>query len=120
MARLAKAQNADGSVKGARSSITRSGGQALEIETTALAALAWMREPAYAGNVEKSMKWIVESNKGGRFGSTQSTILSLRAIIAHDAAHARPKAPGRILVTVDGKPVGGPVAFGPESQGAIV
>ena len=119
MDKLATAQETAGSVKGAVTSITRSGGEALAIETTALATLAWMREPAYAGNVEKSLRWMVESNKNGRFGSTQSTILALRAIVAYDAAHARPKAPGRVQLVLDGKPVGLPVAFTPETQGAI-
>ena len=46
------------------------------------------------GECRERFEWIVESNKSGRFGSTQSTILALRAIVAYDAAHARPKAPG--------------------------
>ncbi len=48
-----------GNVKGAVTSITRSGGDALAIETTALAVLAWMREPAYAAQVQKGLQWIV-------------------------------------------------------------
>jgi uncharacterized protein YfaS (alpha-2-macroglobulin family) len=120
MEKLGKAQDTTGNVKGAVTSITRSGGDSLAIETTALAVLAWMREPAYAGNVEKSLRWIVESNKNGRFGSTQSTVLALRSIIAYDAAHARPKAAGRVSITVDGKPLGAPVAFTPNTQGSLV
>src|SRR6185295_19304865 len=85
MDKLAKSQNATGTVSGAVTSITRSGGDALAIETTALSVLAWMREPSYAANVENGLKWIVESNKSGRFGSTQSTIVALRAIVAYDA-----------------------------------
>jgi hypothetical protein len=117
---LAKSQDAAGNVKGAVTSITRSGGGALAIETTALSVLAWMREPAYAANAEKGLKWIVESNKSGRFGSTQSTILALRSIIAYDNAHARPKAPGRIVLTVDDRTVGIPLAFTTNTQGALV
>jgi len=120
MDKLARSQDAAGNVKGALTSITRSGGDALAIETTALSVLAWMREPSYAANVEKGLKWIVESNKSGRFGSTQSTILALRSIVAYDAAHARPKAPGRIVLTVDGKTVGAPLAFTASTQGALV
>jgi hypothetical protein len=71
MDRLVRVQDTNGSIKGAVTSITRSGGDALAIETTALAVQAWLREAAYAANVEKSLKWIVESNKNGRFGSTQ-------------------------------------------------
>jgi hypothetical protein len=120
MDRLVRNQETAGNVKGAVTSITRSGGDALAIETTALSVLAWMREPSYAANVEKGLKWIVESNKSGRFGSTQSTILALRSIVAYDAAHARPKAPGRIVLMVDGKTVGAPLPFTANTQGALV
>jgi len=120
MEKLAKNQETAGNVKGATTSITRSGGDALTIETTALSVLAWMREPAYAVNVEKGLKWIVESNKSGRFGSTQSTILALRSIVAYDAAHARPKTPGRIVLTLDGNAIGAPLAFTASTQGALV
>lgn len=116
---LSKRQKADGVVEGALTSITRSGGQALAIETTALAVLAWLRDPNYAAQVEKGAKWIVESCKNGRFGSTQSTILALRAIIAYDKSRARPKAAGTIRLLVDGKAVGQPAEFNPQSEGAI-
>src|SRR5213594_3412902 len=120
MDKLVKKQETAGNVTGAVTSITRSGGDALAIETTALAVLAWMREPSYAAQVEKGLRWIVESNKSGRFGSTQSTILALRSIVAYDAAHARPKAPGRIVLTVDGRTAGAPLAFTANTQGALV
>jgi hypothetical protein len=120
MDKLAKNQETAGSVKAAVTSITRSGGDALAIETTALSVLAWLREPSYAAHVEKGLKWIVEANKSGRYGSTQSTILALRSIVAYDAANARPKAPGRILLTVDGKTIGEPVAFTADTKGVVV
>ena len=44
MEKFAKNQKPEGSVTGAVTSITRSGGEALTIETTALSMLAWMRE----------------------------------------------------------------------------
>ena len=44
MDKLARSQDAAGNVKGAVTSIARSGGEALAIETTALSVLAWMRE----------------------------------------------------------------------------
>src|SRR5262249_9641854 len=56
----------------------------------------------------------------GRFGSTQSTILALRSIVAYDNAHARPKAPGSLVLTVDGRTVGSPLAFTAGTQGALV
>lgn len=119
MNKLAAKQASSGMVEGATTSVIGSGGEALAIETTALATLAWMRDPNYAGNVEKSMKWLCEACKGGRFGSTQSTILALRAIVTYDKLRAHPKAPGTIQVIVDGKNMGGLVAFDEKSTGAI-
>jgi uncharacterized protein YfaS (alpha-2-macroglobulin family) len=120
MDKLAKKQESAGNVTGAVTSITRSGGDALSIETTALAVLAWMRDPGYAAQVQKGLQWIVGENKSGRFGSTQSTVLALRSIVAYDNANARPKAPGRIILTVDGRPVGAPLAFTASNQGALI
>ena len=96
-----------------------SGGEALKIETTALAATAWLRNPSYTQNVENAIRYLAEACKGGRFGSTQSTILALRAIVAYDQARAKPKAPGTLQLVVDGEPVGEAVAFTAETQGAI-
>ena len=42
------------------------------------------------------MKYLADSCQDGRYGSTQSTVLALRAIVAYDRAHARPKAPGTL------------------------
>jgi uncharacterized protein YfaS (alpha-2-macroglobulin family) len=120
MDKLVKKQENAGNITGAVTSITRSGGDALAIETTALSVLAWMREPAYAAQAQKGLQWIVESNKSGRFGSTQSTVLALRSIVAYDNANAKPKAPGRIVLSVDGKNVGAPVAFTASKQGALI
>jgi len=118
--RLVRNQESSGRVNGATTGITQSGGESLAIETTALAVLSWIRDPEYVSHVEKGMKWIVESSRNGRFGSTQSTVLALRAIVAYDASRARPKAPGRVLLTIDGKSVGAPVDFTVNTQDAIV
>jgi alpha-2-macroglobulin-like protein len=119
MERLAAKQGKAGPVEGATTSIVGSGGEALAIETTALAVLAWLREPAFAGSAERSMKFLAESCQDGRYGSTQSTVLALRAIVAYDRAHARPKAPGSLRVLVDGRPVGAAVSFDRNTQGTI-
>ena len=117
--RLAGKQNEDGSLKDATTSVVGSGGDALKIETTSLAALAWLNNPSYTANVEKSIKFLAENCKAGRFGSTQSTILALKAIVAYDAARAKPKAPGTLQLSIDGKQVGEPVAFTADTQGTI-
>ena len=117
--KLSGKQQPDGSLSGATTSVIGSDGEALTIETTALAALAWLRNPSYAPNVESSIKYLAESCKAGRFGSTQSTILALRAIVAYDKSRAQPTAPGSLQLVVDGKPIGQPVAFDRQTTGAI-
>ncbi|NOK07782.1 MG2 domain-containing protein [Corallococcus exercitus] len=119
MSRLASSQGKDGVVGGATQSIVGSSGETLNIETTALAALSWMRDPAYVGNVERAMKFLAESSDGGRYGATQSTVLALRAIIAYDKARASKLTPGLVRVYVDGHPVGEPVRFDGSSQEAL-
>jgi len=119
MDRLQKMQGKDGSVEGAVTSITRSGGHALKIETTSIALLAWLRDPAFAGAVEKGIRYIFDSCQGGRFGSTQSTVLALRAIVAYDKARAKPTAKGTLQLFVDGRNVGAAIPFDEETRGAI-
>ena len=47
--KLAGKQTEDGSLTGATTSVVGSGGEALTIETTALAVLAWLKNPALRG-----------------------------------------------------------------------
>jgi alpha-2-macroglobulin-like protein len=119
MGKLATLQKEDGVVGGATQSIVGSSGQTLDIETTALASLAWMRDPAYAANAQRAMKFLAESSDGGRYGATQSTVLALRAIIAYDKQRAAKLVPGRVRVYVDSRPVGEPVRFDGASQEAL-
>ncbi len=119
MKRLVKKQGSDGSVLGATTSIVGSRGKSLIIETTALAALAWLRVPQFAGAVEKSIRFLINSSEGGRFGATQATVLALKAIVEYDKARAKPKKDGELQLLVDGQPVGGPLKFTDKTQGAI-
>ena len=48
---------------------------------TSLAVLAWLSDPSFTGSVERGVKFLAESCKAGRFGSTQSTVLALKAIV---------------------------------------
>ena len=117
---LADFQEDNGSLRGATRSVVGSTGEALLIETTALAVKAWLKNPRFAHNVEKSIKFLAESCKSGRFGSTQSTVLALKAIMAYDKSRSKPKAAGSLQLIVDGKATGEPVAFDKDSSGAIV
>lgn len=118
MKRLAARQRQDGGVDKTKNSVVGSAGETLELEGAALSTLAWLRNDEFAPNVEKSMKFLAESCKAGRYGSTQSTVLSLRAILAYDRKHSHPKAPGKIHVFADGKSIGD-VAFDSKAQESI-
>lgn len=119
MERLAAKQSKEGVVEGGTQSIVGSMGETLQIETTALATLAWLRNPAFAANVERSMKFLASSCDGGRYGSTQSTVLALRAIVAYDKARAAKRSGGAVRVYVNGQPVGSAVKFEASAQEAI-
>jgi hypothetical protein len=98
-----------GAVTGAVTSITRSGGRDLEIETTALALLGWLRanDPTYATTIKAATKWISQQRGGhGGFGSTQSTILALKALTLHAQKSAHAAEAGEIRLSVGGKVVG--------------
>ncbi|MEX0700858.1 MAG: hypothetical protein WD069_02070, partial [Planctomycetales bacterium] len=117
--KLVQLQTPQGDVKDATTSIVGSGGEALAVETTALASLAWLSEIDYIDFADKGVRYLADSCKAGRFGSTQSTILALKAIVEQDKLLARPKADGSVQLVVDGKPVGEPIKFDKETQGAI-
>ncbi len=110
---LDKYQKNDGRLEGAQTSITGSGGRDLIIETTALATLGWLkanRPDEFNANVNKAIKWLSAQRGGyGGFGSTQSTILALKALIAHTRANKKPIEPGMLSVYVGegGAPVAG-------------
>ena len=98
-----------GAVTGAQTSITRSGGRTLEIETTALTLLGWLRanDPKYGATVKESIKWLGQQRGGyGAYGSTQSTILALKALTLYAKKSAHPSESGEIRVLVGGKVVG--------------
>ncbi|MDP3505979.1 MAG: MG2 domain-containing protein [Myxococcales bacterium] len=119
MTKLAALQKDTGLVGGGTQSIVGSTGSSLEIETTSLAVLAWMRSPAFALNVEKSMKALADSCKDGRYGATQSTVLALRAIVEFDKKKAGERKPGAVKLFVDGKAVGAPQKYDGSTNGAV-
>ncbi|MEX2118991.1 MAG: MG2 domain-containing protein [Pirellulales bacterium] len=105
--KLAQAQADDGHLEGTDGSITRSGGLSLRVETTALAALAWLKLPDYGGQANRALEWIVANREaGGGFGSTQATILALKALVAHAKVHRAKITAGELVVRRDGELVG--------------
>lgn len=107
--KLAAAQKKpEGCLAGATTSITRSGGRDLQIETTALALLAWLKanRPEYQANIRDGVKWLGQQRGGyGGFGSTQSTILALKALIAHAKANKKTAEAGELVLWIGGRVV---------------
>ncbi|MCI0376495.1 MAG: hypothetical protein L0215_02695 [Gemmataceae bacterium] len=105
---LREMQKEEGEVAGAATSITGSGGRDLLIETTALATLGWLkanRPDEFHNHIDRAVKWIGKQRGGyGGFGATQSTILALKALIAHTKESKRPVEPGNLVLYVNDRP----------------
>jgi len=120
LGKLADLQAEDGHLAGKLGSITRSGGRSLEVETTALAALAWLNSPAFTPQAGKAVEWLIGSRSGsGGFGSTQATILALKALVAHAKASRKTLTEGKLIIKRDDQPIG-EHAFGAGQQETIV
>ena len=61
-------------------------------------------EPTYANTLKECTKWISQQRGGyGGFGSTQSTIMALKALIMFAKKGAHPPEAGEITIFVEGK-----------------
>jgi uncharacterized membrane protein YgcG len=121
--KLTEKQDKSGKLTGATASVTNSTGQALEIETTALAVLGWLKANeagTFRPNVDLACKYIGSQRSGsGDFGSTQSTILALKSLIEYARSNKRPAEDGTVTVTVGGAKVG-EKKFTSQQSGPIV
>jgi uncharacterized protein YfaS (alpha-2-macroglobulin family) len=104
---LAQAQKEDGHLDAERTSITGSGGRDLQIETTGLAVLGWLKanRPAdFNAAAQKAIGWIGKQRGGyGAFGSTQSTILALKALIAYARDNKKTAEAGQLQLSIRGQ-----------------
>jgi hypothetical protein len=109
--KLTAAQKPEGYVDGATRSITYSFGRDLQIETTALAVLAWLkvhrqRPIEYRANLQSAIKWLGQQRgPWGGFGSTQATVLTLKALVAFSEAQ-RASEEGDVILYVGDREVG--------------
>ncbi len=118
--KLAGLQEEDGHLTGTNGSITRSGGHSLTVETTALAALAWLKNEDFAENSDLAVQWLVDSRQGnGGFGSTQATVLALKALVEFADQNRRTTAAGEIVIRREGKVIDRR-KFAEGEKGAIV
>ena len=80
--KLAGYQQTDGVLIG-KTTVTSSGGLSLKMETTALAALAWVKSPEFLVQARLATRWMAANRQGtAGFGSTQATVLALKALVA--------------------------------------
>jgi hypothetical protein len=120
VARLAAMQQADGAWTDADHSITKSGGQNLQIETTSLAVMALIKAGGQRGRVRGAVRWLGEHRGGfGQWGTTQATVLALRALAAHARASRQTRHGGSIQVRVNGKR-GGHLDYRAGHRGTLV
>lgn len=85
-------------------SLTYARGDAVTVETTALAAMAMLKTGQHVNSVNKAMTYLVKTKENGHWGSTQATILALRALIAGMGGQ-EVKEPMPFTVSVNGKEV---------------
>ena len=77
------------------------------IETTAIAVLVWLNYSDYWQAIEKAITFLYSICKNCRFGSTQSTVFVLKAIIKYDQQRNQTSANGGlVIIRLDGKQVG--------------
>ncbi|MHB1425209.1 MAG: alpha-2-macroglobulin family protein [Gemmataceae bacterium] len=106
--KVSELQKADGHLDAEQTSITGSGGRDLQIETTSLALLAWLKaNPGeFNASIQKGIKWLGQQRGGyGGFGSTQSTILALKALIQYTKANKKTPEAGELRLFVGAKQV---------------
>jgi uncharacterized protein YfaS (alpha-2-macroglobulin family) len=108
--KLAKLQAPDGHLTGA-ASITASGGVSLAVETTALAARAWIGLPEYASQANRAVDWVLKQrNASGTFGAAQATLMALTALAADSQRIHAATGEGKCVIRRAGKagPAGNP------------
>lgn len=105
MRELSKTQKKDGSFVGLTASVVNSRGNALKVETTSLAALAMMKTKGYSKQLAEAVSTLQGSKGYYGYGSTQGTVLALKAILGYTQISKRAEEDGILAVLVDGKKV---------------
>ena len=87
-------------------SLAYSHGDSATVEATALTALAMLRTNQFTNSANQALMYLVKSkDASGTWGSTQATILSLKALVA-GLGGAKQKGKAEFVVTVNGKEAG--------------
>lgn len=102
---LAKLQQKDGSFVGLSSSVTNSTGQSLMVETSSLTVLAMLQSRGYDKAIQQALKAIQGGKNSYGYGSTQGTVLALKAFLEYAKSSKTTAESGELLVFVDNKKV---------------
>lgn len=99
--------------------ITTSGGNQRIVETTAVAVIAWMNNQSrYSKYITAAVDWLVSQVKNGAYGSTQGTVLSLKAITTYMANFASINGDGAFVLKIN-QQVAQTIKFSADHQDAI-
>jgi hypothetical protein len=85
-----------------RQSISYAHGDSVNVETTALAVLAMVKTGQFTNSVNQALTYLVKAKGNGTWGSTQATILALKALVA-GAEGSRHKGTTPFTILVNGK-----------------
>ncbi len=103
---LVKLKRKNSSWTGATRSVTNSSGKSLEVETTALCILAMLKAGNEYQEIQPSVSYLLKQRRGiGSFGSTQATVLALKAITEFYRLYEQQSGEGEILISVNDEPV---------------
>ena len=82
-------------------------GQNLIIESTAVAVIVWMNDQTrYGGKIIPAINWIISRvSSGGSYGSTQATVLSLKAITLYMKNFIEINGDGKFVLRLNGQKV---------------
>ena len=102
---LSGKQESNGSWLGSTHSVMYASGECFRIETTSLAALAMMKSDAKSPGLSKAVDYLTKSKTEYGYGSTQSTVMALKALIEYAKAGNHSAGDGTLVVSVDGRRV---------------
>jgi len=102
---LLQKQEEDGKWSRAANTVVNSRGASKDIETTALAALAIMQDTEPHTELLPAMDFIQNGKSKYGYGSTQATVLAMKAMVTYAQKVDSGQRTGTIKVTVNGKKV---------------
>lgn len=99
---LLSQEDYSGGWTGINSSMTCSSGKSLKVETTSLAILAMIQSTEHQQEIDNNIDLLLKYRTGGRFGSTQATVLALKALTAYYENNKESSKEGLLSIAING------------------